>query len=57
VLQYNGIEPEYLAAVDADTFLPVDRLGRGPVIIAIAADLGGTRLIDNILLGSADRPV
>jgi pantoate--beta-alanine ligase len=57
VLQRNGIDPEYLAAVDADTFLPVTDLGRVPVIIAVAADLGGTRLIDNVLLGSADRPV
>lgn len=56
VLQRNGIEPEYLAAVDAETFLPADRLGSRPVIVAIAADLGGTRLIDNTLIGSADRP-
>jgi pantoate--beta-alanine ligase len=57
VLQRSGIEPEYLTAVDADSFLPASDLGRVPVIIAVAADLGGTRLIDNVLLGSADRPV
>ena len=56
VLHRHGIEPEYLAAVDAETFVPVKVLGRGAVVIAVAAELGGTRLIDNILLGSADRP-
>ena len=42
--------PEYLALVDADTFLPVDALGAGPAVLAVAADLGGTRLIDNVLV-------
>jgi len=46
----SGIEPEYLALVDADSFLPVDTLGAGPAVLAVAADLGGTRLIDNVLV-------
>ena len=50
VLHRNGIEPEYLALVDADTFLPVGSLGGTPAVLAVAADLGGTRLIDNVLL-------
>jgi len=48
VLTGRGIEPEYLALVDAETFLPVEVLGASPAILAVAADLGGTRLIDNM---------
>ena len=48
VLAGNGIEPEYLALVDAETFLPVDMLAAGTGVLAVAADLGGTRLIDNV---------
>ncbi len=50
VLARNNIEPEYLALVDAETFLPIDVLGAGPAVLAVAADLGGTRLIDNVLV-------
>ena len=50
VLARNGIQPEYLALVDAETFLPIDALGAGPAVLAVAADLGGTRLIDNVLV-------
>ncbi len=48
VLAGQGIEPEYLALVDAETFVPVQILGDRPAILAVAADLGGTRLIDNM---------
>jgi len=50
VLSAARIVPEYLALVDAETFLPVDTLHTGPAILAVAADLGGTRLIDNVLV-------
>ena len=50
VLARNNIQPEYLALVDAETFLPIDELGAGPAVLAVAADLGGTRLIDNVLV-------
>ena len=50
VLARNDIQPEYLALVDAETFLPIDELGAGPAVLAVAADLGGTRLIDNVLV-------
>ena len=43
-----AIEPEYLALVDAHTFLPLDVLDGRPAIVAVAAELGGTRLIDNL---------
>jgi len=50
VLHRAAIEPEYLALVDAETFVPVGTLGEDAAVLAVAADLGGTRLIDNILL-------
>lgn len=42
---------EYLAVVDAETLEPLARLSRGRVaLIAIAAQVGGVRLIDNVLV-------
>jgi pantoate--beta-alanine ligase len=40
------VEPEYLALVDPQTFLPVDTV-QGDVLVAIAARVGRARLIDN----------
>jgi pantoate--beta-alanine ligase len=40
---------DYVAAVDADTLKTVEVVNR-PTVIAVAARVGGTRLIDNILL-------
>jgi pantoate--beta-alanine ligase len=45
----HGVEPEYLALVDPDTFLPVDSVN-GRVLVAVAARVGSTRLIDNALV-------
>ena len=45
-----GIEPEYLEARDAEDLSPVTELGNRPVLIAIAAQVGGARLIDNVLI-------
>jgi pantoate--beta-alanine ligase len=45
-----GIEPEYLEARDAETLEPVERLGDRPVLVAVAARVGATRLIDNVLI-------
>ena len=50
VLARAGIEPEYLALVDAQTFLPLQVLDGRAAILAVAAELGGTRLIDNLPL-------
>jgi pantoate--beta-alanine ligase len=44
-----GVEPEYLAVVDPDTFEDVSPLA-GDVLVAVAARVGGVRLIDNDLL-------
>jgi pantoate--beta-alanine ligase len=42
-----AVELEYVEARDAATIAPVDRVD-GDVLLALAARLGGTRLIDNI---------
>ena len=49
LLEAEGIEPEYFAAVDAATLLPVTSF-TGTTLIAIAARVGGVRLIDNVLI-------
>jgi pantoate--beta-alanine ligase len=46
---------DYVAAVDSETLLPTDGT-RGRLLIAVAAHLGGTRLIDNLVLGEDPRP-
>ncbi len=45
-----GIEPEYLEARDPDDLSPVAELGSRPVLLALAAQLDGARLIDNVLI-------
>ncbi len=45
-----GIEPEYLEARDAESLNPVTELEDRPVLIAVAAQVGGARLIDNVLI-------
>ncbi|HEX3733912.1 MAG TPA: pantoate--beta-alanine ligase [Solirubrobacterales bacterium] len=49
-LQEAGIEPEYLEARDAEGLEPVAELNGRPVLIAVAAQVGGARLIDNVLI-------
>lgn len=44
-----GLEPEYLALVDPDTFEEIDRVERDGLLL-VAARLGEVRLIDNTLL-------
>jgi pantoate--beta-alanine ligase len=45
-----GIEPEYLEARDPDEMTPVAELNGRPVLVAVAAQVGAARLIDNILI-------
>ena len=47
-----GVEPEYAEVVHPDTLLPIHDLHQG-ALLAVAARVGGTRLIDNILLPPA----
>jgi pantoate--beta-alanine ligase len=49
-LRAAGVEPEYLEARDAEDLSPVAELGDRPVLIAVAAPVGGARLIDNVLI-------
>jgi pantoate--beta-alanine ligase len=49
-LRAAGVEPEYLEARDAEDLTPVAELGDRPVLIAVAAQIGGARLIDNVLV-------
>jgi pantoate--beta-alanine ligase len=44
-----GVEPDYLAVVTPDDLLPVERIN-GSVLVAVAARVGRTRLIDNTIL-------
>jgi pantoate--beta-alanine ligase len=46
----DGVQPDYLAAVDPATFQPVEDRYRGPALVLVAARVGGTRLIDNALV-------
>jgi pantoate--beta-alanine ligase len=50
VLAEAGIEPEYLEARDPDNLQPVAELSGRPVLVALAAQVGGARLIDNVLI-------
>lgn len=47
----SDVEPEYVELVDPDTLEPLDEAVPGAVL-AIAARIGETRLIDNLILGS-----
>ena len=53
VLADYAIEAEYLALVDSETFAPVQILTAAPAVLAIAASVGGTRLIDNVIIETA----
>ena len=49
-LRGAGIEPEYLEARDAENLNPVAESNGRPVLVAVAAQVGGARLIDNVLI-------
>jgi len=44
------VELDYLALVDPSDFTEVGEGHRGPAVLAVAAKVGGTRLIDNLPL-------
>jgi pantoate--beta-alanine ligase len=52
-LEQAGIEPEYLEARDAEDLSEATSFNGRPVLIAVAARVGGARLIDNVLIGGA----
>jgi pantoate--beta-alanine ligase len=49
-LEVSGVEPEYFEARDPESLQPVAELNGRPVLIAVAAQVGGARLIDNVLI-------
>jgi pantoate--beta-alanine ligase len=49
------VEPDYLALVDPDSFEPVENVN-GRVLVAVAARIGATRLIDNTVIPTAATP-
>jgi len=51
----EGVEPEYLVAVHADTLAPAQSFQEGEVLVAVAARVGEVRLIDNILVPAVAR--
>jgi pantoate--beta-alanine ligase len=51
----HEVDPEYLALVDPDSFVPVDAVN-GRVLVAVAARVGDTRLIDNALIQTVATP-
>jgi pantoate--beta-alanine ligase len=46
------VRPDYVALVDPTTLLPIEELDR-PALLAVAAAVGGVRLIDNVTLQPA----
>jgi len=46
-MRAQGVEPEYLAVVDPDTFTPAEDLSL-PSLAVVAAHVGAVRLIDNL---------
>ena len=51
----RGVEPDYLALVHPDDLSPVARVD-GQVLVAVAASVGSTRLIDNTILNANGQP-
>jgi pantoate--beta-alanine ligase len=51
----DDVEPEYLALVDPDSFQPIQNVN-GRVLVAVAARVGDTRLIDNTIITTAATP-
>jgi pantoate--beta-alanine ligase len=54
-VQARGVEPEYLQLVDPETFEPCEELAR-EALLALAARIGQTRLIDNAVLRPSPLP-
>jgi len=49
----NHLNIDYVAAVDADTLKPIEKVD-APTVLAIAARVGNTRLIDNVTISRAN---
>ena len=49
-LRENGLNVDYVEAVEPDTLKPVDVLTHGRTVVLLAVYCGGTRLIDNAMV-------
>jgi len=49
VVQEPGVRLDYFEIVDPDTLDPIDPIA-GKALVAVAAYVGATRLIDNVVL-------
>lgn len=47
--ELDGLDPEYVEIVDADSLDPIDEIER-PALLALAVRVGPVRLIDNVVL-------
>jgi pantoate--beta-alanine ligase len=54
-MRSRGVEPDYLELVRTDDLSPVSRID-GEVLVAVAASVGSTRLIDNTILNANGQP-
>jgi pantoate--beta-alanine ligase len=54
-MRQRGVEPEYLELVRTDDLEPVARV-EGDALLAVAARVGTTRLIDNTILSANGKP-
>ena len=52
--RHPAIAVDYVAIVERDSFRPLRRIS-GPAVAAVAVRVGGTRLIDNVVLNSRER--
>lgn len=52
-----GVRVDYVSVVDAETLEKLDKLDERPILIAVAAFVGKTRLIDNTVLNKAKKDV
>jgi pantoate--beta-alanine ligase len=52
-LEAEGIETEYLEARDPEDLSAVAEMNGRPVLLAVAARVGGARLIDNVVIQPA----
>ncbi|HNX91283.1 MAG TPA: pantoate--beta-alanine ligase [Candidatus Omnitrophota bacterium] len=50
ILKKNKIKTDYIELADRDSMSPLDVLEKGKTIIAVAAYVGKTRLIDNVIV-------
>ena len=48
------VRVDYVSVVDAETLEKLDKLDERPILIAVAAYVGKTRLIDNTMLNKSE---